>query len=66
MCIITTYIIEEIYEKIENKVKLLNEKNVIQMYDEINVKETHIESVEIVEGKIIIQVKLISRYMDIF
>ncbi|MCI8330913.1 MAG: TIM44-like domain-containing protein [Bacilli bacterium] len=58
------FVTEEIYEKIENKVKLLNEKNVIQMYDEINVKETHIESVEIVEGKIIIQVKLISRYMD--
>ena len=47
------FVTEEIYEKIENKVKLLNEKNVI-----------HIESVEIVEGKIIIQVKLISRYMD--
>ena len=34
------------------------------MYDETNVKETIIENVEILEDKINIKVKLISRYMD--
>lgn len=58
------FVTSEIYERIENKVRDLNNKNLIQMYDEINVKETHIENVEIIDGKINIHVNLISRYMD--
>ena len=58
------FVNNEIFMKIENKVKSLTEKNLIQMYDEINVKETHLENVEIIDGKINIYVKLISRYMD--
>ena len=58
------FVTNEIYEKIDNKVRILNSKNQIQMYDEINVKETHILNVEITEDKIIIKVNIISRYMD--
>lgn len=58
------FVTSEIYERIENKVKDLSDKNLIQMYDEINVKETHIENVTILDGKINIHVNLISRYMD--
>lgn len=58
------FVTNEIYEKIENKVSDLNNKKQIQMYDEINVKETHILNTEITEDEIIIKVNLISRYMD--
>lgn len=58
------FVSSEIYTKIENKVNELSSKGLIQMYDETNVKETIIENVEILEDKINIKVKLISRYMD--
>lgn len=58
------FVSEEVYQKIENKINDLINKNLIQMYDEINVKETHILNVEIIEDKIIIKVSIISRYMD--
>ena len=50
--------------KYENILKDLNEKNVRQMYDELNVKTTSIDSVEILDNKAIIKVTIISRYMD--
>ena len=56
------FVSSEIYTKIENKVNELSSKGLIQMYDETNVKETIIENVEILEDKINIKVKLISRY----
>lgn len=34
------------------------------MYDELNVKSTNIDNVEILEDKIVIKVTIISRYMD--
>ena len=49
------------YEKI---LKDLNNRNVRQMYDELNVKETHIRNIEIKEDCVIIKVEIISRYMD--
>ena len=55
------FVSSEIYTKIENKVNELSSKGLIQMYDETNVKETIIENVEILEDKINIKVKLISR-----
>lgn len=58
------FVTDEVYNKIENKVNDLNNKHQIQMYDEINVKETHILNIEITESEIKINVNLISRYMD--
>ena len=34
------------------------------MYDELNVKETHLLTSEITENEMLIKVKIISRYMD--
>ena len=53
--------LERKYDKILND---LNSKNLRQMYDELNVKSTSIESVNITNDKIIINVSLIARYMD--
>lgn len=58
------FVTNEIYKDIENKVNDLDNKNLIQMYDEINVKETHILNTEISDNLIKINVNLISRYMD--
>lgn len=58
------FVTDEVYNKIENKVNDLNTKHQIQMYDEINVKETHILNVEITDTEIKINVNIISRYMD--
>ena len=42
----------------------LNKQNIRQMYDEINVKSTEIQSINKLEDKYVIKVLLISRYMD--
>ena len=59
-----------ISDKLENKYELLlkeyRDNNLKQMYDELNVKDTEILNIEIIENKVSIKVKLISRYMDYF
>ena len=50
--------------QIQERIDELNRKNEIQMYDELNVKHTEIEEVQILEDKYIIKVLLTSRYMD--
>lgn len=54
----------ELYQKYEQKMNELNSKNLIQMYDEMNVKSTEISEITETEEKYIVKVKLISRYMD--
>ena len=49
------------YEKLIND---LNGKNYRQMYDEINVKSSEIQSIEKFDDKYVITVILISRYME--
>lgn len=58
------FVSSEIYKTICIKVDELNKRNLIQMYDEINVKETHILNVNITDEEILINVNIISRYMD--
>ncbi len=53
--------LEKEYDEIINRLK---EENEINMYDELNVKDTKIKNIEITEEKIIITVNLTSRYMD--
>lgn len=55
---------DEVYKTYSNILAELNKNNERQMYDELNVKETYIENIEILEDKINIKVKIISRYMD--
>ena len=53
-----------LYEKYLNLVSDLNNKNQRQMYDELNVKSTKILSIKDDSDKYIIDVLLVSRYMD--
>ena len=55
---------EQLFEKYNNIVENLKNNHEIQMYDELNIKDTIIESIEITNDSYIIRVKLISRYMD--
>ena len=58
------FISYDLEKKYENILSELNNKNIRQMYDELNVKSTNIDKIEILEDKIIIKVTIISRYMD--
>ena len=58
------FIGDAVYEKYEAKLKELKNSNWRQMYDELNVKSTTIQSAEVVDGKIVVRVLIVSRYMD--
>ena len=55
---------EEVYNKYDNIIKELDSKNQRQMYDELNVKSTDIERINIFDDKIEIKVRIVSRYME--
>ena len=56
------------YEKYRSKYEnILNDyksKNIRKMYDELNVKNTIIKNIKTENNKQIVEVELISRYMD--
>lgn len=54
----------DLFNRYSSLLKELNNNNERQMYDELNVKSTSIESIDINEGKYVITVLLTSRYMD--
>ena len=58
------FISDEVYNKYNNYIEVLNKNNERQMYDELNVKSTNIISRNIIDNKEIVKVELISRYMD--
>ena len=58
------FISEELYNNYINKINVLISHNKRQMYDEINVKNTMIINRKILEDKEIIDVEIVSRYMD--
>ena len=58
------FISDDIYQKFNERLNDLNNKNERQMFDELNVKSTEIIDVDITDKKYIITVKIISRYMD--
>lgn len=58
------FVSDELYETIYNKTEELNQKKLIQMYDEINVKQTTILNYKVQDNKMIIEVNITSRYMD--
>ena len=49
---------------ISTKIKKLDKQNLIQMYDELNVKNSRIRSIEVNENNYVIIVDLQARYMD--
>lgn len=60
------YISDSIYEHFSNLAKQYEQKNIIRVFDEMNVKSTNIECYEIKDNNIYITVNLVSRYMDYF
>lgn len=60
------FLSDEMEEKFKIIIDDLNNKGLTEVFDELNVKDTFIKDVNIVDGVIIIDVDLISRYMDYF
>ena len=60
------YISDNVYNDLNQLVSSYNEKNIIRIFDEMNIKSTEIMNVNIYDNKLFITVKLISRYMDYF
>lgn len=58
------FITNNLYDKLDTKIKELISNNQRQIYDEINVKSTNIISRNTIDDKEIIKVEIISRYMD--
>ncbi len=58
------FISDEVFKQKKSYVEELNSKNLMQMYDELNVKSTEIVDVKILDDKFVIEVKLTARYMD--
>lgn len=58
------YLSDEIIEKYESLLQDLNRRHVRQMYDELNVKDTHLNNITINDDCVIIDVVINSRYMD--
>lgn len=58
------FISNELYDRFTLRIKELSSYNQRQMYDEINVKNTNILSRNINDNKEVIEVEIISRYMD--
>ena len=58
------FVSENIYQEIVQKVENLKQRNAIQMYDEINVKQTTILQKEVKDDFMEIEVNITSRYMD--
>lgn len=55
---------DDVYNFGESKVAPLRSKNYRQMYDELNVKNSMIKSVDIVDNNYVVEVYLEARYMD--
>lgn len=55
---------EELYNETLEIIKGLDKQNLIQMYDELNVKETKIIDISEIDNFYIINVKLTSKYLD--
>ena len=55
---------DKVLSKYTSIVDNLNNNNERKMYDELNVKSTHIDSVDITDEKYLINVTLVSRYME--
>ena len=55
---------DDLILEFQKKIDDLNKKNYRQMYDELNVKSTTIESITEEEDRYLINVLLVSRYMD--
>lgn len=60
------FVTDDVYEQLKQKVDILNQKGLIQMYDELNVAKTDILHYQVEDNQMIIQVRILSRYLDYF
>ena len=58
------FVTDDVYRQLKQKVDILNQKGLIQMYDELNVAQTDILHYQIEDHQMIIQVMILSRYLD--
>ena len=58
------FLSDEVASKFESIIERNKANNETQMYDELNVKDISISSVEKVDGKEVVKAIIISRYMD--
>lgn len=61
---VSHFIGDSLEHELQNKIDILKNNNQRQMYDELNVKDTKILNRTIDNDKEIVEVELISRYMD--
>lgn len=61
---VSHFISNNLEDELQNKIDALKTNNQRQMYDELNVKDTRILSRNIENDKEVVEVELISRYMD--
>ena len=58
------FLSDEVYNQYKQKIDDLNNKHLIQMYDEINVAQTDILNYSVTNTDMVIQVHILSRYLD--
>ena len=58
------FVTDDVYRQLKQKVDILNQKGLIQMYDELNVAKTDILHYQVEDNQMIIQVMILSRYLD--
>lgn len=58
------FLSEEMLNKYNEKIQKLKSKNYMQIYDELNVSDTNIISIQEYENKYIITVSLLTKYLD--
>ncbi len=58
------FINDDVYNEFLERLNELNKRNVIQMFDELNVSNTTISKIEINDEKFIIEVDLVSKYLN--
>lgn len=63
---VSHFMTKDLYQYFIQKVADLNQKNLIQMYDELNVKSTEIIGFESNDTELKIKVLLTSRYLDYY
>jgi len=61
---VSHFVHNSLLSKYESMLNKLNSKNERQMYDLLNIEETEIENTNTLNGKLIVTVKLITKYMD--
>lgn len=58
------FVTDSLYQMLEDKVAELKSQGLIQMYDELNVASTDILSYQVENNQMMIQVRILSRYLD--